>query len=559
MTHATRFFKTPIALAMGLTLALAGCSNPNTPTENTAEKSSENTSDATATKANSTQSITINNSSEPETLDPQLAQGVQEANIIRQFSEGLVTIDADGKIVPGMATEWSSPDNKVWTFKLRDAKWSNGDPVTAEDFVAGWQRLVDPKTGSYYASYLADAKVLNAQDVIDGKLPVDKLGVKAVDSKTLEVTLSEAVPYLPDMLYMSVVHPIHKPTLEAHGDKWVSPENIVVNGPYKPTLWSVNEKIVLERNPSYYDNANTKLDSLTILPLSSATTDVMRYQAGEIDITASELPPEQFANLKSKHGDELKTAPTLCTYYYDLNHSKPPFNDPRVRRAMVLSFDRETITNNVMGQGQIPAYQFTPTAIKGNLNYTPEYKAWDKAKRLEEAKRLLNEAGYNEQNPLNFELLYDTNESHKKIAVAAASLWKENLGFVNANLTNQEWKTYLDSRRNGNYQMVRARWCGDYNEASTFLNLRKSNNSNNWSRYNNPAYDAIMDKTLQAGVTDADRIKLYQDVEKLMDEDSTQVNIFYYANVRLVKPYVQGFSNKDPLDQWHAKYWSVSK
>lgn len=548
------FKKTTLCLGLGLMALTLGCSksNENTTTEQSTSKTAGANADTTVQ-----QSLTINNASEPETLDPHLASGVQEANIIRQFSEGLVTTDNDGNIIAGMAESWDNKDNKVWTFKLRDAKWSNGDAVTAHDFVYSFRRLVDPATGSYYASYLDDAKVMNALDIIEGRAKPDTLGVKALDDKTLEITLSESVPYFVDMMIHSAVQPIHPTTVDKFGDKWTDPANIVVNGAYKPTQWVVNEKIVLERNPGYYANDKTTLDTLTILPISSATTDVQRYQAGEVDITASELPPEQFASLKQNLGDELKTAPTLCTYYYELNHSKPPFDDPRVREALSLAFDRETISDKVMGQGQIAAYQFTPTAIKGGVKYTPSWQSLDMPARIAKAKQLLGEAGYSESNPLKFELLHDTNESHKKIAVAAASLWKTNLGFVDVGLANQEWKTYLDSRRNGNYQMARARWCGDYNEASTFLNVMKSGNSNNWSRFNSPAFDEVMKQTLAADVDDAKRIQLYQEAEKVLDENHAHIDIFYYANVRLVKPRVQGYSNKDPLDQWQAKYWSV--
>lgn len=544
-----------LCLALATTLTMSACGDK----QNDATNAQTQTTQETKNTANTTQTLTINNASEPETLDPQLANGVQEANIIRQFSEGLVSTDNDGNIIAGMASEWTTEDNKVWIFKLRDASWSNGDPVTAHDFVYTFRRLADPKTGSYYASYLDDAKVANAQAVIDGKLSTDKLGIEAVDDKTLKITLSEPIPYFPDMLIHSSVQPVHPATVDEHQEKWTDPKNIVVNGPYKPTQWHVNEKIVLERNPYYYNNDNTKLDTLVILPISSATTDVMRYQAGEVDITASELPPEQFEALKKELGDELKTAPTLCTYYYDLNHSKAPFNDAKVRQALSLTLDREAIAEKVMGQGQIVAYQFTPSAIKGGVSYTPTWKAWDKAKRTEAAKKLLTEAGYSQSNPLKFDLLYDTNESHKKIAVAATSLWKEALGFVDINLVNQEWKTYLDSRRNGDFQMVRARWCGDYNEASTFLNLMKSNNTNNWSRFSNSAYDETLASTLSATISDGERVKLYEKAEQILDEQHAHIDIFYYANVRLVKPYVQGYSNKDPLDQWHAKYWSITQ
>lgn len=557
----TTFAKNPLALTMIalLGLGLTACGGDNKPAETKTETKTD-AGTAPAKPASGEQTITINNASEPETLDPHLAQGVQEANIIRQFAVGLVITDTDGKVVPAMATEWKTDDNKVWTFKLRnDAKWSNGDPVTAHDFVYSFRRLIDPKTGSYYASYLEDAKLVNAADIIAGTKPTDTLGIKAIDDYTLEITLSEAVPYLPDMLITSMVVPVHQKTVEQFGEKWTDPKNIVVNGPFKPTEWVVNEKIVLERNKGFYDDANTKLDKLVVLPINVATTDVQRYQAGEIDITASEIPPEQFEGLKKDLGDQLKTAPTLCTYYYDLNNEKPPFNDVKVRRALALALDRETITDKVLGQGQIPAYQFTPIAVAGGVKFEPEWKAWDKTKRIEEAKKLLNEAGYNEQNPLKFELLYDTNEQHKKIAVAASSIWKEALGFVEVSLMNQEWKTYLDSRRNGKYEMARARWCGDYNEASTFLNLKKSNNTNNWTRFKNAEYDALMLKTLDPSLDTQGRTKLYEQAEKMIEDHSAHINVLYYANVRLVKPHVQGYSNKDPMDFWQAKDWSVAK
>ncbi|ANB91166.1 peptide ABC transporter substrate-binding protein [Moraxella ovis] len=543
MTHI--FSNNKLAWTLIMALMLAAC-----------DGRSAITNDADTAK----QVITINNASEPQTLDPQLAQGVQELNIIRQFGMGLVQADADGKIVPAVASEWANTDDKVWVFKLRhDAKWSNGEPLTADDFVYAFRRLVDPNLGSPYASYLEDAKIVNAKDIIAGKKPVDTLGVEAIDEHTLQITLSEVVPYLPDMMIHSTLVPVHQKTVESFGEKWTDPKHIVVNGAFKPTDWTVNEKIVLEKNPHFYDNASNQLDRLVVLPISSATTDVQRYQAGEVDITASELPKEQFDTFKHRLGDELKTAAILCTYYYDLNHAKKPFNDPRVRLALAMTLDREIITDKVLGQGQIPAYQFTPLAIKDAVSHAPKWQAWNKTKRIETAKQLLAQAGYDETHPLQFELLYDTNEQHKKIAIAAAALWKQALGVVEIHLTNQEWKTYLDARRTGNFQMVRARWCGDYNEASTFLNLRKSDNSNNWSGYANATYDELMLQTLDPKLTAKQRTALYDQAEKMMAEDSTQINVLFYANVQLVKPYIKGFSNADPLNLWQARRWSVKK
>lgn len=544
------FLPTSLALAMFMT----GCS------DNTANDSSA--SSATDIDPNvlaDTQELTINNGSEPESLDPHKVSGVPESNIDRQMLEGLTSTDADGKTIPGMATSWESPDNKVWTFKLRDANWSNGDPVTAQDFVYSMRRVVDPNTASPYSSYLVDAKVVGADKIVEGAAGIDTLGVKALDDKTLQVTLSDTVPYFPDMMIHTSVKPVHQKTVEEFGDKWTDPANIVVNGPYKVSKWQINDELVLTRNPEYYDDANTTLDTITILPIPSSVTDVARYQAGEVDVTANEIPTEQFASLKEQHGDELKISPLLCTYYYEFNTVKPPFDDVKVRQALALALDRDTIVDKVMSQGQTAAYQLTPPATNGDVKITPDWSTWSQEKRVTEAKKLLNEAGYNESNPLTFELLYNTNDNHKKVAVAAASLWKQALGFVDVTLTNKEWKTYLDTRRNGNYQIARAGWCGDYNEPSTFLSIVKSGNSNNHGKYSNTNFDSLMEQTLKAGVTPEQRSSLYKQAEVQLDKDMPLLDIYHYISPRLVKPYVIGFSTNDPLNNWQGKDISIAK
>lgn len=542
------FLPTSLALAMSMT----GCSSDKSGTD----------SQAAAVDPNvlaDTQALVVNNGTEPESLDPHKVSGVPESTLGRQMLEGLTNTDAEGKTIPAMATSWESEDNKVWTFKLRDAKWSNDDPVTAEDFVYSMRRLVDPNTASPYSSYLVDAKVVGADQIVDGKAGIETLGVKAIDDKTLQITLSEPVPYFPDMLIHNSVKPVHKKTVEAFGDKWTAPENIVVNGPYKPTQWQINDKIVLTRNASYYDDANTTIDTVTFLPIPSSTTDVARYQAGEIDVTYNEIPTEQFASLKEQVGDQLTVSPYLCTYYYEFNTVKPPFNDPNVRRALALALDRDTIADKVIGQGQTAAYQLTPPATNGDIANSPEWSTWDQEKRVTEAKKLLTEAGYSDSNPLTFELLYNTNDNHKKTAVAATSLWKQALGFVDVTLTNKEWKTYLDTRRNGNYQIARAGWCGDYNEASAFLNIAKSDNSGNYGKYSNANFDSLMAQTLKAGVSAEQRANLYKQAEAQLDQDMGLLNIYHYVSPRLVKPYVIGFPTKDILDNWQVKNLSIAK
>lgn len=543
----TVFLPTTLALAM----MMVGCGDKSASSGSSAKVDPNVLADK--------QELIINNAAEPESLDPQKVSGVPEAAVIRQMLVGLTTTDRDGKTIPGMAESWESTDNKVWTFKIRDAKWSNGDPVTANDFVYSWRRLLDPNTASPYASYLVDAKVAGAEAIMEGKAAVDSLGVKALDDKTLQVTLSEPVPYFPDTLIHTSVKPVNQKAVEQFGDKWTDPANIVVNGPYKISEWQVNDKIVLTRNESYYDNANTTLEKITMLAIPSSTTDVARYQAGEIDVTNEELPSEQFKSLKEQLGDEVSVSPMLCTYYYEFNTVKPPFNDARVRRALALALDRNTITDKVVGQGQTPAYQLTPVSTNGMENNTPEWQNWDQARRVEEAKKLLNEAGYSESKPLKFELLYNTSDNHKKIAVAASSLWKQSLGFVDVSLINKEWKTYLDTRRNGNYQVARAGWCGDYNEPSTFLNIVKSGNSNNQGKYSSAAFDSLMTQTLKAGVTPEQRANLYKQAEVQLDKDMPNINVYHYVSPRLIKPYVVGFPVNDPLNNWQGKDLKIAK
>ncbi|KLT72837.1 peptide ABC transporter substrate-binding protein [Neisseria arctica] len=542
-----------LLLALGMAFGLSACNKDN------AQTAAPAASGSAGGASEGSQSITINNGAEPESLDPHKVSGVPESHLLTQLLEGLTSTDKDGNTAPGMAESWESADNQVWIFKLRDAKWSDGSPVTAEDFVYSLRRLVDPKTGSPYASYLDDAHVLNAGDVMNGKKAPDTLGVKAVDERTLEITLSQPVPYFPDMLVHTSVKPVNKKAVEQHGDKWTSPENFVSNGPYKLKSWEVNSQIVLERNPGYYDNANTKIDRAVFLPISSPPTDVNRYKAGEVDFTYNDLPSDQFQTLKKEMGEEMKTSPLLCVYYYETNTVKPPFDDVRVRRALALALDRDTFAEKVVGRGETAAYQFTPTATQGIVPNKPEWAGWSQEQRVAEAKKLLTEAGYSEAKPLSFDLLYNTNENHKKNAVAAAALWKQTLGFVNVNLANQEWKTYLESRRSGKYQMARAGWCADYNEPSSFLNILKTGNSNNHGKYSSAEFDRLMAETLKPGISTEQRADLYRQAEAVLDKDMPNINVYHYANVRLVKPYVEGYSVKDPMDNFHLKYMSVAK
>jgi oligopeptide transport system substrate-binding protein len=498
------------------------------------------------------QTLVRNNGSEVQSLDPHKIEGVPESNISRDLFEGLLISDVDGKPSPGVAEKWDNKDFKIWTFHLRkDAKWSDGTPVTAQDFVYSWQRLANPNTASPYASYLQYGHIVNIDDIIAGKKPVTDLGVKAIDDHTFEVTLSEPVPYFYKLLVHSSVSPVPKAAVEKYGDKWTQPANIVTNGAYKLKDWVVNERIVLERNTNYWDNDKTVINQVTYLPISSEVTDVNRYRSGEIDMTYNNMPIELFQKLKKEIPNEVHVDPYLCTYYYEINNQKAPFNDVRVRTALKLAMDRDIIVNKVKNQGDLPAYSFTPPYTDGAKLVEPEWFKWSQEKRNEEAKKLLAEAGYTAEKPLTFDLLYNTSDLHKKLAIAAASIWKKNLG-ANVKLENQEWKTFLDTRHQGNYDVSRAGWCADYNEPTSFLNMVLSDSSNNTVHYKSPAFDKLIADTLK--VTDeAQRSELYSKAEQQLDKDSAIVPVYYYVNARLVKPWVGGYSGKDPMDNIHVK------
>lgn len=498
------------------------------------------------------QTLVRNNGSEVQSLDPHKIEGVPESNINRDLFEGLLISDVDGKPSPGVAKKWENKDFKVWTFHLRkDAKWSDGTPVTAQDFVYSWQRLANPNTASPYASYLQYGHIVNIDDIIAGKKPITDLGVKALDDHTFEVTLSEPVPYFYKLLVHSSVSPVPKAAVEKYGEKWTQPANIVTNGAYKLKDWVVNERIVLERNTNYWDNAKTVINQVTYLPISSEVTDVNRYRSGEIDMTYNNMPIELFQKLKKEIPNEVHVDPYLCTYYYEINNQKAPFNDVRVRTALKLALDRDIIVNKVKNQGDLPAYSFTPPYTDGAKLVEPEWFKWSQEKRNEEAKKLLAEAGYTAEKPLTFDLLYNTSDLHKKLAIAAASIWKKNLG-ANVKLENQEWKTFLDTRHQGNYDVSRAGWCADYNEPTSFLNMVLSDSSNNTVHYKSPAFDKLIADTLK--VTDeAQRSELYSKAEQQLDKDSAIVPVYYYVNARLVKPWVGGYSGKDPMDNIHVK------
>ncbi len=500
------------------------------------------------------QELVRNNGSEPASLDPHKVESDVEFNIISDMFDGLVAVKPDGTIEPRLAASWENKGN--WIFHLREGiTWSDGTPITAQDVVWSWQRLVDPKTASPYASYLGNMNIVNAADIAEGKKAPDTLGVKALDDKTLEITLTQpTAAFLPMLAHPSLVA-LDKTLITRFAEKWTKPEHFVSSGPYTLSQWVVNERIVGKRNPRYWDDAHTVINQVTYLPISSEAADVNRYRAGEIDITST-VPINQFALLKKTMPEQLDVSPHLATYYYEFNTTRPPFNDARVRRALNMALDKEIIAGKVLGQGQRPAWLVSQPEIGGITLKNPDYASWPREKRIAEAKKLLAEAGFSDDHPLSFNLLYNTSESHQRIAIAAASMWKKNLG-VEVKLQNQEWKTMLDAKRSGNFDAVRYAWIADYDDATTFLNNFRTGDSSNTSRYSNPAYDAALLNAAKAPDIAA-RGRYYQQAEDLLAQDVPSIPVYHYVRSHLVKPWVGGFT-PDRLGYYFTKDMYIKK
>ncbi|MFK3922885.1 ABC transporter substrate-binding protein [Serratia liquefaciens] len=486
------------------------------------------------------------NGYEPATLDPNLAESNVEFYIFNDLFEGLLRVGKNGEVIPALATKWETKGT-VWTFHLRpEAKWSNGDPVTADDFVFSWRRLTDPKTASPYGSYLASAYVLNAAEINAGSKPPSELGVKALDAHTLQVTLAEPNSYLLKQLVHFPVLPVNRKVVEQYGKNWTQPQNFVGNGAFKLAQWVVNEKVVVERNTQYWDNAHTVLNKVTFLPLQGFP-EVARFRAGEIELGYS-APPELYQQLKKNLGDEqLVTYPLLSTSYFAFNNRQPPFNDVRVRQALNLALDKQVIAGKVLGYGQQPAWTFTPTGAGGFTLQPGVAAGWSQEQRIAQAKKLLAEAGFNAQHPLRFTLLYSNDATIKKIVIAASAMWKKNLG-AEVTLQNQERKVVLDNINNGQYSAAFSRWLADYNDPSTFLNVFRSTSSENSAKYANEHYDRLLHQATAAQNPEQVQ-QAFQQAEDVLAVDTPVAPVYYEANATLVKPYVKGidFTRQGPL------------
>lgn len=481
------------------------------------------------------------NSGEPETLDPQKTSTIQEAHILRDLLEGLVTYNAKGEPVPGQAEKWDiSQDGKTYRFTLRDGiKWSNGDPVKASDFVFSYRRIMDPATGSKYANILYP--ILNAEKINKGQAKVEELGVKAVDDKTLEIALEQPTPYFIELLTHQTSLPVHPASVQKYGTDFVKPGNMVTNGAYKLAEFVPNSHIKLVKNENYYDAKNVKIDTVMYYPTSDFAAMVRRYEAGELD-TTDDIPADQTKALKERFKDQVKLGPYLGTWFMVVNSSKAPFNDVRVRQALSMLIDREFIAQEIWGETMQPGYSFMPPGL-GNYGEPAyvDYKDMSPIDREDKAKALLKEAGFGPGGKtLKVEIRYNTSDNNKNTSVAIADQWKQ--AGIETTLVNTDGKTHFAYLRDGgDFDIARYGWIADYSDPENFLFLLKSDTKGfNYGKYNNPEYDSLM-KQAESEQDLQKRAGIMKKAEAILMKDMPWIPILYYGKADLVSPKIHGF------------------
>ena len=471
---------------------------------------------------------------EPDSLDIHQAQGLPAIQVLREIREGLTTFDASGNIVEGVASSWDvADDGKTYRFELRDnARWSNGDALTSEDFVRAWRRALSPATQARTASLLA--QVVNAREVMSGEAEPATIGIKALSPKSLEIRLESAAPWFLEILAHPVSYPLHK-------DKLGLPLQAAVNGAFMIGDTTLHAMIRLQKNPRFHAAGSVSLDTVEYLPIEDPTSELSRYRAGELDMTET-IPAGRHDWLKTYLGDELKVSPYIGSFWLGMNLSREPFKDNvKLRQALSLAVDRKIIARLVVGAGELPAWSIVPPGIDGYTPQAAEDSELEQEKRQQKAKRLYAEAGYGDNKPLVIELRYNTSSQHRKIALAVSSMWRQVLG-VETELFNEEWKVFVNNRRQGAItQVFRGGWIADYADPSSFLDLFRSDNELNTTFYINEQYDRLMDQTeVLSGEL---RMQRLQRAEVALMKDMPVIPLYFYVSRHLLKPHVTGYQS----------------
>ena len=476
---------------------------------------------------------------EPQTLDPRKSTGLPEANIEAQIFEGLTSIGPNGQIVPAVAEHWTiSSDGMHYQFFLRkNARWSNGDPVTARDFEYAWKSALNPALASEYAYQLYYIK--NGEAYNKGQVIETQLGVKAIDDYTLEITLEQPTAYFLSLLAFHTYYPVHSQTVQ-NDERWASsPKTLIGNGPFKVTNWIHNSKIEFSRNDFYWDVNRVKLKGLEFILTESSTAELAMFENKQVDI-GENIPVSEYPRLLNT--GVLKINPFLGTYFFCFNTAKPPLDDPKIRKALSLAINREAIIQHVSKGGQKAALAWVPYGLADaseNADFRLVGGNYLQDSDIDTARRLLAESGYPEGRGLPvITLLYNTNEMHKAIAEAVQEMWKKNLG-LSVNLTNQEWKVFLNSRHKGDYQIARHGWIGDYADPMTFIDMFTSDSGNNDAQYNNPEYDRLV-KIAKNSSDPVLRIQTMHAAEKLLFDDAVIAPVYFYTRPILIRPSIKG-------------------
>lgn len=500
----------------------------------------------------------MGNGAEPQGLDPHIVTGVPEHHVIQALFEGLVVKNPYTlEIEPGIAESWDiSEDGRIYTFHIRnDATWSNGDPITAEDFRWSWERALNPALGNLYNYMLFP--VVNAQAFAEGQITdFDQVGARAIDEQTFEVQLNEPTPYILQLFDHYATFPVHRDTIEAFGSasdrfsQWARVGNIVTSGAFELAEWELNSHIRVEKRQSYWDSENVDLNAIVFYPTENTTTEERMFRDGQLHRTST-VPLDKVAGYLADDPESIEIAPYIGSYYYMINITEPPFDDVRIRKALAMSVDRDLLVDTILDGIVDPAYGIVPP---GTLGYNPP-KLFDYDP--EAARALLAEAGYpNGEGFPAFDILYNTSEDHRKIAVAIQQMWAQNLG-VGVNLVNQEWKVYLATQENMNYQVSRRGWIGDYIDPNTFLDMFITDGGNNKTGFSDARYDQIIFEDAPAATDRETRYGLLFEAEQIMLDQMPIIPIYTYKSKHLRVPSLEGMP-ANLMDYFNYKYVSLS-
>jgi oligopeptide transport system substrate-binding protein len=495
------------------------------------------------------------NSAEPGTLDPQKATMIDEFAIIGELYTGLFTDSPDADPIPALAESWTtSPDGLTWTFRLRPSKWSDGRPLTANDFVFAYRRMLDPATASGYAYLLYLLR--NGQAVNEGKAGPETLGARALDDLTLELKLEHPAPYLPALLKHNTFFPVPAHAVKAHGEAWTRPDLFVGNGAYKLVEWRLGDYIRVVRNPNFFDPGSVCIDQIDYFPTPDSVMAERRVARGELDLNTN-FQSSRVQRLRNTLPEYVRTHPALATAYIALNtQDVPAFKDIRVRRALSMGVDRDFITGKLLRAGETPAYSFVPPATAGHgEGVRLRWADMPFEARQAEARRLLAEAGFGPGNPLEVELKVSNSPERLLLSQAVAADWSA-LG-VKVTTVQNEGQIALAAYRQKDFQVGMMGWFADFNDPLTFLDLfRSDTGQQNYTSYSNPRFDALLDQA-EREADGARRAGILAEAEQLMLDEEGTIPLYRYVSRALISPRITGWT--DNVENFHRARWMCVK